>query len=206
MRETATNPSIRASRQGEAEALALSIGAVVIGGFALAYMAAYLTVIAANGTVSATKFYYPGSVIGSVQLLIVYATVGLLIGIPHQAFKRGLDRNGNDYARRTLVGFITVGACALTATYLVLAHLSGPLQTVKSGPVAVGILFAIALIAPYYRTLALACWRRGIGGIFNWRATIIGWRNAATEVQALPKHTDEAKNLSVDSDSKSSKR
>jgi hypothetical protein len=118
-----------------------------------------------------------------VEFFLLIATLVLLFWIPHRFFKIGLDIDGTGDAQRLLLGLITVAACLSTGMYFLLEHFGGGLLTgLRLGPLVVGIIGTMLLLAPSYRSLARACWRRGIGGIFNPRTLKEHWGKALTEL------------------------
>jgi hypothetical protein len=124
-------------------------------------------------------------VVGCVELLLLFAAAWLLMGVPQQAFRIKLDGNGDGYAQRVLVGAIATVACAFTATYLFLLHFGGgPLATVNSGPLVTGIFLTAVLLWPIYRSLARACWQRGVTGVFGRAAWKKPWSETVSEVHA----------------------
>jgi hypothetical protein len=110
---------------------------------------------------------------GLARAVLLLATLWLLLGVPDQAHKIGLSKDG--YAQRVLVGVITAAACVLTSTYFFsLRFHSGPLHDVHAGPLVTGIVFTAVLVAPIY-----AHWRARAGSGAS-RAFSAGsvWRQA----------------------------
>lgn len=145
----------------------------------------FLVPLADGGKGYAFGSYPYSGVVGCAELLLLFAVAWLLIGVPQQAFRIKLDRNGDGYAQRVLVGAITTVACAFTATYLFLLHFSGgPLATVDSGPLVTGIFLTAVLLWPFYRSLARACWQRGVTGVLGRMAWKKPWSEMVSEVHA----------------------
>jgi hypothetical protein len=58
-----------------------------------------------------------------------------------------------------MLGLITAVASFLTGPYIIMQHFDGgELSTVRWGQLIVGTIFAVALIAPGYRSFARSCW------------------------------------------------
>jgi hypothetical protein len=156
---------------------ALVMFVVVIAVFGAGF---FLTFLVANGATS--KGASKGTVIWAQDVLLL-VTMWLVFGVPNQAYTIKLAKDG--YAQRVLVGVITAAACALTGTYLFLLSLSGgPLRNIKTGQLVAAIVFTVVLVAPFYRSLARACWQRGIGGFVSPEAVLKAWHRLAEEVQA----------------------
>jgi hypothetical protein len=129
--------------------------------------------------VAANSQYFPAAfhtqylgLVGRSETVIVGATLWFLIGVPNQAYKVFLGKN----AGHALLSFVTVVSCMLTAIYLFLLHFGvGPLSKVQRGPLVVGIVFTVALVAPVYRSLA--------SGVLNPEVSDERWSKLATEVR-----------------------
>jgi hypothetical protein len=121
--------------------------------------------------------------------LLLAAIIWLLIGVPHQAHEMGLDKDSAGEVQRSLVGALTVVACACTAIYIWLLRYS-LLENIHDGPLFVGTVFTIALLPRYYSSLARACWQRGISGIFSTAPLVSRWDRVKEEVHKA-RHADD---------------
>jgi hypothetical protein len=159
--------------------------------YAVWVVAAFLVSLADNGQHFATAYYDPfAGAVGWAELLLVLVTLWLLIGVPNQAYKLKLSKDGA--AQHVVVGIITAATCVLTGTYLFLQHFGGgPLSGVKRGSLAAGIVFTSVLVWPFYRSLARACWQRGVGGVLNPKALKGPWRETVTEVRSAKRRAAE---------------
>jgi hypothetical protein len=177
------------------ERAALIMMGLCYGAIACAYavwvVAAFLVSLAGNGSHFATAYYDPfAGEVGWAELLLVLVTLWLLIGVPNQAYKLKLGKDGT--AQHVLVGVITAAACVLTGTYLFLQQFAGgPLTSVKRGPLVAGTVFTSVLVWPFYRSLARACWQRGLGGVLNPKALKGPWRETVTEVRSAKRQAAE---------------
>lgn len=135
---------------------------------ALTVFASFLvTLVASDRGFSAAWSYFHNneSVVFALEMLLLLTTGWLLIGVPDQAYKSNLDRNGEGCAQRVLIGKIAAIACVLTGIYLYMFHYAGgPLVAVHGGPLIVGIFLTVVLLWPFYKSLARACWRHGYPG------------------------------------------
>jgi hypothetical protein len=132
--------------------------------------------------------------------ILIGVTIWLLIGVPHQAHKIGLDKEGHGSAQSLLVRLLAATACLFTGIYIGLLHYT-LLREIPVAQLAVGIIFTVVLLAPYYRSLARACWRRGVPGILMVNEDAENpWRNTANELLAAREDFDEAQAAHVNKD------
>ena len=183
------------SEPGENLAFFVGLGWWLVGGaftYAVWVVTAFLVSLASNGDKFATAYYDPfAGAVGWAELLLVIVALWLLIGVPNQAYKLKLGKDGR--AQHVVVGVITATACVLTGTYLLLQHFGrGQLSSVKRGPLAAGIVFTAVLVWPFYRSLARACWQRGTRGVLNPKALKDPWRETVTEVWSAKRRAAEA--------------
>jgi hypothetical protein len=167
---------------GPALALIAGMVASALLEYSLLFLAAggQALFLAAGGQATSSKA--PGAPLDVARLVSVLVTMWLLLGVPNQAHKIRLNKDG--HAQRFLVGVITAAACVMTATYLVLMHFSpGSLSNVARGPLVAGIVFTTVLVAPIYSSLARATWQRGLPGIFSPTPLKESWRKTAKEVR-----------------------
>ena len=140
----------------DADNILLIMSVVVVAVFGAA---AFLTFLVAGGTFKDTT---RGIVWWAEQVLIL-VTVWLVFGVPNQAARIKLRKDGS--AQRVLVGVTTAAACAVTGSYLLLLHFSGgPLRGLKPDQLVVAIVGAVVLVAPLYKSLVRALWQRGLLG------------------------------------------
>jgi hypothetical protein len=140
-----------------------------------------LAILATAGTYG--RDYANGIHIYAEKYLII-AVVWLLLGVPHRAFTYKVDPSGKGNAQRVLVRVLVTLATILTGIYiLLLLHFTrGPLHVQSLKVLIPGIIFAVFLIVPAYRSIAKACWRRGIGNLFSPIPLAQGWIAALTEL------------------------
>lgn len=108
------------------------------------------------------------------NLLLAFIPL-LLVGLP-EILRRMLSLDGiSDSTKRLLPGWLAVVAALITALYVLLLHFfSGPLVNVPLGPLCAALLAALALLTPFYRLIAAACWERGVMDIVHlthWRTS-----------------------------------
>ena len=75
----------------------------------------------------------------------------------------------------------------------------GPLAQVSPGPLAVGILFAVALLVPIYRSVAKACWEWGVFHLIDLARWQDDWRKVLKEVLAGRARLGDELDASLDS-------
>ena len=113
---------------------------------------------------------------------LVFCVGWLLLGAPHRAFKRGLDRSGEGEAQRIFLRLLTAVASVLTAAAILMLHFDGgPLRHTGNSQLAVGIILTVLLLLPAYRSSARACWQHGIY-ILSPKPLIKHWNGAVKEL------------------------
>lgn len=166
-------------------------------------MAAVGSVVVIGLTVIlATRFVAAGGAFGAasnhtlrlryVDFDLVVVALGLLLWIPQLFFDIQLDLPGTGGAQRVLLGLIAVTASIVTGAYVLLQHFGGgSLRQISIGPLVAGVAGLVVLITPIYRSLARACWSRGISGIVqfgqyrqDWGKTLIELRKAIDRASA----------------------
>lgn len=153
---------------------------IIISFLAFALVARGLATLAGGGTYDLNtpkqKYVYA-------ELYLVIATLWLLIGVPHRAFKYRLDQSGEGSAQQVLVGVLVMAASILTGIYFLLLHFgNGPLHAVDIHALIVGIVFTVFLLTPAYRSFAKACWQRGVRGLFSPKRLVGRWSTTLTEL------------------------
>jgi hypothetical protein len=117
-------------------------------------------------------------------IALVLVAFWLLVRIPQQLFKIQLDTPGMEEIQRVLLGLLTAAASVLTGTYILLLHFGGgPLSQVRPGPLVAGVIGTVVLVAPSYRSLARACWQRGISGVLSPRGLKHYWGETLAELE-----------------------
>src|SRR6266487_919396 len=118
-----------------------------------------------------------------IENYLIIVIIWLLLGVPHRAFKYQLDLDGEGNAQRVLVRILVMAASLLTGAYILMLHFdNGPLNDVSMRALIPGIIFTVFLIVPTYRSVAKACWQRGIRGLFSPKPLAKGWIGALTEL------------------------
>jgi hypothetical protein len=117
-------------------------------------------------------------------IALVLAMFWLLVRTPQQLFKIKLDTHSTEEMRRVLLGLLTAAASVLTGIYILSLHFGrGPLSQVHPGPLVAGVIGTVVLVAPSYRSLAKACWQRGVSGVFSPRGLIHYWGETLAELE-----------------------
>lgn len=101
---------------------------------------------------------------GYVEYALLALILLVLVIVPGIFNAICFDVKGKGHAQGALLKMITLVACALTGYYIFLLHAKGgALQNVHERPLIVGAIFTLVLLAPYYKSLARACWQGGLG-------------------------------------------
>jgi hypothetical protein len=116
-------------------------------------------------------------------ITLVLVAFWLLVRIPQRLFKIQLNTHGMEEIERVLLGLLTAAASVLTGIYILLLHFGGgPLGQVRPGPLVAGVIGTVVLVAPSYRSLARACWQRGISGVLSPRGLKHYWGETLAEL------------------------
>jgi hypothetical protein len=134
--------------------------------YAIGLIASFLALLASNGVESVSFYADNNSYLTRLIGLLMAAAIWLLTGVPQQAYNIGLDKEGRGSAQDLLVRLLTTTACVLTGAYICLLHYS-VLREIPIGQLAVGMIFTVVLLAPYFKALARGCWRRGVPGVLK---------------------------------------
>jgi hypothetical protein len=141
-----------------------------------------LSVLASGGAFENDR---SGQASVSAQDCVTVFIIWLVIGVPNRAFRIRLDPNGEGHAQAALLGLLAWTAAVLTGAYILMLHFAGgPLRSVTSASLVVGVIFTVVLAMPVYRFMAGACWKYGIRGMFSPGRTIERWRKMLPELQA----------------------
>lgn len=145
------------------------------------------------GVILGTRFVAAGGTTGGVshhtaffqyvEFDLVVVTLGLLLWIPQLFFNIQLDADGKGDAQRVLLGPIAAAASVMTGIYILLLHFGGgPLGGIHMGPLIAGVFGVVLVVTPAYRSLARACWRRGVSGVFYSSSLGYDWGKALSEL------------------------
>jgi hypothetical protein len=170
---------------------------VAITYLALRELTRFLGLIAASGggkiNFSLVSSSSPGP-LGVLESCLVIAVALLLVWVPQVFFRIQLDINGTKDAQHVLLLLITAASSAATGIILIMAHFGGgPLRTINTGVLVVGVIGVMFLIAPLYRSLAKVFWQRGIAGVFSLVTLKQQWRNTIKELEEAHNRTTKRK-------------
>ena len=145
------------------------------------------------------------------EALLMAIVIVTLTGFPHVFLHSRLPWNGtSDLTKRLLPSSLAGIAAIATGLYALLLHFSrGPLAEVPLGPLTAATLFAVVLLIPPYRSVAIACWKWGLWDVVflrRWKAehaemmrevraaTFRGWaQERITEERRANKELDSSK-------------
>jgi hypothetical protein len=92
-------------------------------------------------------------------------------------------KDGAGDAQRLLVRLLATAAAMLSGIFLWLLHYT-VVAGLTTGQLVAGIVFTIALMAPYYASLARACCQRGLFGVLSPKPLAKHWHQLVTEMQS----------------------
>jgi hypothetical protein len=119
------------------------------------------------------------------ELFVFAIGPGLLFLIPAFAHKRLVWDTTSEQANRVIAYWLAVGAALSGGVYALMLHFGkGPLAHDRLGPLMAGILFAVVLLVPAYRSVIEACWQRGVLGLVDLGQLGAVWRDAVKKWQA----------------------
>ena len=96
----------------------------------------------------------------SIELTFLLLPPMLLLVYPAWAHKWLPWKSTSRPTRNFITRVLATGALLSSGIFVFMLHFrGGPLSGVPSGPLAVGILFAVVLLAPYYRSIIRAFWK-----------------------------------------------
>ncbi len=152
---------------------------------------AFLVFLATNGNTGAFMFFNQSQSsshsawLGGLEGLALLVIPALLLMIPQLAHRRLVWSSTPQLTRNVITGWLATGAALSTGLFAFMLHFyGGPLAGVGLGQLAVGMLFAVALLVPIYRSVARACWERGVLHIIDLGRWSADWRNVLGEWRA----------------------
>jgi hypothetical protein len=124
------------------------------------------------------------------EAIVLDLVPSLLVGLPLLLRGRLTFQDASPLARSLATGWITAIALVLTCLYLFLQHFfKGPLVGLKPGALFAAIVATAVILAPLYRRITEACWRRGIIDILDpatWGKT---WQKVIIEIKSPSSHS-----------------
>jgi hypothetical protein len=147
------------------------LGSLVIASGPL--LALFIEYLASNGD----DIIFTSQVSGwaeACEILLTTIAIIALTAFPHIMHSRLPWDGTSELTRRNLPSSLAGIAAIATGLYALLLHFSrGPLASVRLAPLTAAILFAVVLLMPPYRSVAIACWREGLWDVVflrRWRA------------------------------------
>jgi hypothetical protein len=117
------------------------------------------------------------------ESLVALTVIQTVIFIPFRLHKMKIDVH-DDKVRNAMLGLTTVVASTLTGCYIVMLHFDGgTLSSLPRGELGAGAIFAIALIAPVYRSFSKSCWEHGYRDLFSPLKARRRWAHALSELE-----------------------
>jgi hypothetical protein len=153
---------------------------------------ALLVFLATNGDSAALTLYShasrkftDGGWLALPEAFALLVIPGLLVVIPQFAHKALAWNDTPELTKNIITGGLATAAALLTVLFAFMLHFyGGPLAYVRLGPLAVVMLFVVALLVPIYRSFVRACWERGVLHIIDFARWWSDWRKVLKEWQA----------------------
>jgi hypothetical protein len=124
------------------------------------------------------------SLLSEIDLCLALVVALILVWVPQAFYRIQLDIDGTKDAQRVLLHLITSTSTIMTGIILLLFHFGdGAFRTINTSTFIVGVIGVMFLVAPPYRSLAKACWRRGIAGVFSPITWKQHWRSTRNELE-----------------------
>jgi len=134
----------------------------VLFGSAFLFCTWTLAVLVTNGNQGSYIAFTDTFTSNQFNPVLLLAIIWILVGVPQRLFNIKLD------VQSILLSLITAAALAVTGAYILLLHFGGgPLSKINVGPLIIGTILTVILVAPAYKSLARGCWQNGISGMFN---------------------------------------
>lgn len=115
----------------------------------------------------------------------------LLFMAPELAHRKLTWSNTSEPTKGILTNSLAAGAALSTGLYTLMLHFSkGPLAELSLGPLAVGILFAVALLVPIYRSVIRGCWQHGALHLVDLGRWWSVWQSTLKELRASVERPD----------------
>jgi hypothetical protein len=134
----------------------------------------FLVFLATNG--NSAVFAASGNTgIGVFSTVLLGSIPFLLVGLPEILHRMLSWDRVSDSTKGILPCWLAAVAALVTGLYVLLLHFfGGPLAGVALGPLCAALLAALALLTPFYKLIAAACWERGIMDVVH----LAHWRNS----------------------------
>jgi hypothetical protein len=150
----------------------------------------FLVFLASNGNTAAFALGDPGTWSQGgwfryLQLIGIILVLLFLVLLPEYAHRALPWSYTSELTKSHVTHLLATSAALLTGLFVFMFHFHrGPLAQVRPGPLAVGILFAVALLIPIYRSAAKACWKWGVFHLIDLRRWQADWQKVLKEVRA----------------------
>lgn len=148
---------------GEVGTRAARIAYLLMLTFSLAFPT-IIIFLATNGNTAAFVFFSSGSSgwIITLEGFVLSLGPAFLFIVPALAHKRLAWSTTPQLTKDVIARLLAIGAALSGGLYALLLHFDkGPLAQAHLGPLTVGILFAVVLLMPFYRSVIEACWQHG---------------------------------------------
>jgi hypothetical protein len=135
-----------------------------------------------GGDTTAYKFAEPSTIaqagwLGILQSVAIDGILLCLFAGPLFAHRFLPWNEASDSAKARIPRWLAVCAALSTGLAAVLFYFgNGPLSQIQPGLLVVAILFAVALLVPIYRIVAIACWQWGLLHVIDLHRWRQGWQ------------------------------
>jgi hypothetical protein len=172
-----------------ASALAAGLVATLFMVFLLTF-SSFVVFLASNGDAAAFTLADPAiwshlSWLSMIELTANGMVAVFIVVVPEFAHRAWPWSDTSELTKSSITGSLAMCAALLTGLFVFMSHFHrGPLAHIHPGPLVVGILFAVALLVPIYRSAVRAFWKWGVLHLIDlgrWRAD---WQKVREEMRA----------------------
>lgn len=174
--------------------------------FFIIIFSSFIVFLASNGDTAAFTLADPASWshpswLRGLEAITIDTVAVLIVVVPEVAHRALPWRDTSELAKSRITRWLATGAALLTGLFVFMFHFQrGPLAHVHPGPLAVAILFVVALLLPIYRSLVGAFWEWGVLYLIDlgrWRAD---WQKVLKEMRVGLTRLDAELDASPDSE------
>jgi len=172
-------------------ATALAAGLVVILFMIFLFtFSPFVVFLASNGDTAAFTLADPAtwshfSWLSILELIANGMVAALIVVVSEFAHRAWPWSDTSELTKSRITGSLAMCAALLTGLIVFMSHFHrGPLAHVHPGPLVVGILFAVALLVPIYRSVVKAFWKWGVLHLIDLGRWQADWQKVREEMRA----------------------
>jgi hypothetical protein len=150
----------------------------------------FLVFLASNGSTAAFQLVEPKTWthrgwLGALELAVLSMVFLFLLALPAVAHRAFSWSDTSELTKSYILSCLAIGAALSTGLFVFMFHFHrGPLARDPLGPLAAGILFAVALLVPIYRWVVKAFWVRGVVHVIDLGRWRTNWQLVLRELRA----------------------